>query len=342
MRRVLIMWFCAVAVAAPGWPEEFRIRAVERLVTGPAFADPFRRPMGLAIDPERGILAIGDTGNHRLVLFDGRGRARGSIYWSATDGNGAGEPKCVALDRRGRLFVLDAAEARIEVLSSSGSRLGVLEPDLPAEVAGVVRPQFVAAGASGRLYVLYAGERAGLVVVEPNGTTRRTIGFEAPEAALLQGPLALAVDSSESRIVVLDPPAPQQVKVLSADGALLHGFGAHGEGDGTFSLAAHVTFGPGETLWILDTIRHSISIHATDGAYLGRIGGFGKGPGQLDYPAACGFLSPQRFVVLERGGARFQIFELEPVHFGTSGLATRIELSHSGSPGVDELDLGRR
>jgi hypothetical protein len=274
------------------------------------------------------------------VLFDAMGRSRGSITWANKGKGGAGEPKCVALDGRGRLFVLDAVAAEIEVVSASGSRLGFLQPQLPAGVEELVRPQFLSVGASGRIYVLYAGERAGIAVVEPNGTTSRCIGFEAPEEARLQGPLGLAVDSSETRIVVLDPPALQQVKVFDAEGVLQHAFGEHGEGDGTFSLAAHVVWGPHDTLWILDTIRHSIGVHAADGRYLGRIGGFGRGPGQFNYPTACAFLAANRFVVLERAGARFQIFELEPVE--TSGLASPLESSSSGNTGVEERVFGGR
>jgi DNA-binding beta-propeller fold protein YncE len=326
------------AAAAP-----FVIRGVERIVTGPTFVDVFRRPMGLAIDPSHGILAIGDTGNNRVVLFDSLGRSRGSIHFSTALGAGAGEPKCVAIDRRGRLFVLDAMAATIEVISASGSRLGWLQPQLPAAIVDArAQPQFVAAGPSGRLYVLYSGERAGLVIVEPNGQTSRSIGFGPPESAVLQGPLALAVDSSETRIVVLDPPAPNQIKIFAPDGTLIQSFGEHGEGEGTYSLAAYAAWGPNGTLWVLDTIRHSISIHAADGAYLARIGGYGRDPGALNYPAACGFLSAQRFVVLERGGSRFQIFELEPASLETLGLGSRFENSDSGNTGVDELVSGGR
>ena len=342
MRHALGLGFGALffAQAASGAP--FAIRSIERIVTGPTLADGFRHPMGLAIDTQHGILAIGDTGNHRLVIFDTAGRSRGAIQFTTTGGVGVGEPKCIALDRRGRLFVLDGVESSIEVISASGSRLGWLQPKLPEAAASGVRPQFVTAGPSGTLYVLYGGDRAGLAIVEPNGVTRRTIGFETPGAALLEGPLAVAVDSSETRIVILDPKAPQQVKIFAPDGSLVRSFGGHGEGDGTFSLAAYAAWGPGDTIWVLDTIRHSISIHDAEGTYLGRIGGFGRGPGDLNYPAACGFLSAQRFVVLERGGSRFQIFELESASPGTSGLGSRLENSDSGSAGVDELVSGGR
>ncbi len=341
MWHLKFITLCTVAAWAPCVSGDFAIRTVERVVTGPTLADPFRHPMGLAVDAGRGILAIGDTGNHRLVLFDSMGRSRGAITWASNGKIGAGEPKCVALDGRGRLFVLDAVAGQIEVVSASGSRLGFLQPQLPPGVDGLVRPQFVSVGASGRIYVLYAGERAGIAVIEPNGTTSRCIGFEAPEEARLQAPLSLAVDSSETRIVVLDPPALQQVKVFDPEGVLLLAFGEHGEGDGTFSLAAHVVWGQGDTLWILDTIRHSIGIHAAaDGRYLGRIGGFGRGAGQFNYPTACAFLAANRFVVLERAGARFQIFELEPVE--TSGLGSELERSGSGNSGVEESVPGGR
>jgi hypothetical protein len=42
-----------------------------------------------------------------------------------------------------------------------------------------------------------------------------------------------------------------------------------------------------------------------------RVGGFGHGPGQFNYPAACEFLEDGRIVVLERAGGRFQIVDLD-------------------------------
>jgi hypothetical protein len=58
-------------------------------------------------------------------------------------------------------------------------------------------------------------------------------------------------------------------------------------------------------------MRHSISVFDAQGKHLARVGGFGRGPGQFNYPAACEFLEGDRIVVLERAGGRFQIIDLD-------------------------------
>ena len=69
-------------------------------------------------------------------------------------------------------------------------------------------------------------------------------------------------------------------------------------------------WGPEKTLWVTDTRRHSISAFDKDGFFLGRIGGFGRGPGQFYYPVATSFLADDRMLVLERAGARLQVLEI--------------------------------
>jgi DNA-binding beta-propeller fold protein YncE len=310
--------------------EGVAIRAVHRIIHGPGPAEPFLQPLGLAIDRERQVLLIADTGSHRISLFDVTGRSRGSMSWESDEpGVASGLPRCVALNGRGHLFVLDGLTNEIEVLTGTGSRVGFLRPNLPPEAEEGVHPQFVAVGSSGRIYVLYAGKRAGFAVLEPNGATDRILGFDAPGASPFVTPLAFAVNADESRLAVVDPRAEHQVKILDADGELVTSFGPHGEGKGTFSLPSCIAWGPGETLWISDTIRHSISVFGSEGDYLGWIGGFGPGPGQLYYPSAIAFLSADRIAVLERVGARCQILDLDldfilPDPEGAGQIATRL------------------
>jgi len=86
-------------------------------------------------------------------------------------------------------------------------------------------------------------------------------------------------------------------------------------------------------------MRHSISVYDADGTYKSRICGFGREPGQVSYPSACGFLSAERFVVLERVGSRFQILELEiPISEVSDDLEIGLGLSGSGGSGADEMD----
>jgi len=296
---------CGSSAAAP------EIRSVELITYGPSIMDPFVRPLGFAVDPSHRLIVVADTGNHRLVLLDAAGRSRGSMVCDSGSGAiGACEPRAVAFDPHGRLYVLDNLSPEIEVRTPTGARLARFDPLSPDDAGA--RPQDLDVGASGRLYIAYAGDRAGLLVVEPRGQALETVlrvGF-APDGPF-SGPAAVAVNADETAIAVVDPQAEKTVSIFDATGVLRASFGPHGEGDGTFSMAAQAAWGPGETLWVTDQIRHSISVFERDGTFLGDLGGYGTDPGQFYYPIGVAFLAPDRVAVLERAGARLQVLAVD-------------------------------
>jgi hypothetical protein len=296
------------------------IKSVIAILPGPSALDTFRRPVGLCADARRHIFIVADTGNQRLAIFDEAGRCRGTLAYAqgrpgpVTPGVPqvrTAEPASVAIDARGRLYVLDNIGHTVEVLTALGSHLSWLEPPLPGAAASEAQADYVAVGALGNIHLLYSGAVPGLVIVEPKGDLIASLGFERGDARALRTPICVAVDPQERELAVVDPEAEREVRVLGVDGTLLAAFGTHGEAQGTLSMAVHVAWGPGHSLWVTDTIRHSISIFDDRGAFLDRIGGFGAAPGQFNYPAACAFLGDDRLVVLERAGARCQILEVE-------------------------------
>lgn len=105
------------------------IKSVLLMIQGPSALDTFRRPLGFAADSTRNVLVVADTGNHRLVMLDATGRSRGSLSYITDETRGRlCEPRSVALDARGRFFVVDALGSDIEVLTSMGSRLALISP----------------------------------------------------------------------------------------------------------------------------------------------------------------------------------------------------------------------
>lgn len=81
----------------------------------------FNQPTGLAITPEGHLFVSDGYGNNRVVHFDAEGR-----YVHSWGGLGVrpGEfslPHAIALDRRGRLYVADRNNARVQVFDQDGN-----------------------------------------------------------------------------------------------------------------------------------------------------------------------------------------------------------------------------
>lgn len=313
LRCAVLVTLSTAVVASAHFAEagEPAIKSVLAIVQGPAPLDTFKRPQGLITDPSRGMIVIADTGNHRIATFDSSFRSRGVVVFDQAGGKDPSEPRSIAFGKRMRLFLVDNMSREVEVLTSRGTHLAYLPSLLLEGVGDDARPQDIVIGPSGRIYLLCGGERPGFVVGDSDGRPVTHVGFDSSGTGPFTGPTALDVDPTETMIAVADPMAEKPVLLFSVEGALITAFGRHGEGDGTFSMVSDVTWGPGGTLWVTDTVRHSISVFDAQGTYLGRIGGFGHGPGQFDYPSGCAFLAPDRLVVLERVGARFQVLEVQ-------------------------------
>ena len=341
-RAVLLTLGTAVVALSPSaWAGEPAIKSVLAIVQGPALLDTFKRPQGLTVDPIRGMIIVADTGNHRIATFDSSYRSRGVVVLDSADGKNPSEPRSLAIGGRMRLFLVDNLSREVEVLTPRGSHLAYLPAMIPEGIGDAARPQSIAIGASGRIYLLCGGERPGLVVGESDGRAVTHVGFEPTATGLFTGPTALDVDPTETMLAVADPMAEKPVLLFSVEGDLITAFGRHGEGDGTFSMVSDVTWGPGGTLWVTDTVRHSISVFDVQGTYLGRIGGFGHGPGQFDYPSGCAFLAPDRLVVLERVGARFQVLEVQ-VPASDHPAGATLEQGGSGAAGASLATLQGR
>lgn len=308
-------WALLTATAAGAGEASPAVRSVVQVVYGPSPLDSFRRPLGMAAHPGRALLVVADTGNHRLLLLDATGRSRGGIPCAASDSEGRScEPRAVAFDAQGRLYVAGTLGRGVEVLTATGAVLAQLDPTAADTVASAVHGLAVEAG--GRIWMAISGPHPAVVCMRPNGQVDVRIDHagEAP----LRAPVSVAVSADESLLAVVDADAEHALSVFRTDGTHVASFGSHGEGQGTVSLPTHATWGPSNTLWVTDTLRHSISVFDAKGTFLGKVGGYGQEPGQFDHPVACAFLAEDRLAVLERAGARIQVLEIET----TKGPAT--------------------
>lgn len=162
-------------------------------------------PRGLACGPD-GRIWVADFGHDRIVRFEAGLRSP-----VAFGGKGSGklefkQPSAIAIDARGRVFVADTWNSRIQVLSPEGDWL--------AEMAGgLFGPRGVAVDARGRVYVSDTGNGR-VVRFSPDGKVETEWGRSGPDKGRLNNPMGIAVesggmvwvaDNGNSRLCRFDP-----------------------------------------------------------------------------------------------------------------------------------------
>ncbi|QOY86707.1 NHL domain-containing protein [Paludibaculum fermentans] len=179
---------------------------------------------GIAVDSQ-GNLYISDGNNQRIRKVDANGiittvAGNGSAGFSG-DGGPALQaaffyPEGIALDAQGNLYIADSSNNRIRKITPAGAistvagngNVSFSGDGGQASLAGVHRPEGVAADAQGNLYIAETSDsrvrmvNAAGVISTVAGLTAKTNGFSGdggPAAgATLRGPIGMAVDGSGS------------------------------------------------------------------------------------------------------------------------------------------------
>ncbi len=118
-----------------------------------SFGDPgLTRPTAVAVDEKNQLIYVVDTANHRLAIFDLRGRL---INYFGVRGEEPGQfnfPTDVDLDDQGHVYVLDALNARVQVFDEKGVFLRMFGERGTAE-GSFEMPKNLAVDRQGRVYV---------------------------------------------------------------------------------------------------------------------------------------------------------------------------------------------
>jgi DNA-binding beta-propeller fold protein YncE len=68
--------------------------------------------------------------------------------------------------------------------------------------------------------------------------------------------------------------------------------------------------GPGETILVLDRMRHKVLMFDPDHEVTGEFGSMGAGPGQFYHPTAIAASDDSRVYVAQGYGSRVQVFSI--------------------------------
>lgn len=288
-------------------------------VSQPGPATSLALPMGVAVDTTGGLVIIADSGNHRIRIFDLDGYPINSFLHKVDGLRGPqlGEPKSVAVDRQGTLFILDTQASYVSVMDLLGNPLGRIAPralsvQRPGDASSgdgdeAFMPVALALDPDDRLVLAVGGLKSRIWLLDHDRSVR--LAFDGGEGT--REPLGAVSDlfvDAAGRIYVTDATRVPAVRVFSPDGRELLAFGQRESGNENFSLPASVVATNDGRIWVLDTIRQMVKVFSPEGTYVGMFGGLGRGLGDFTYPTRLATDGRERLYVLEKVGARLTVF----------------------------------
>jgi tripartite motif-containing protein 71 len=239
----------------------------------------FRGPRGVAVDAA-GHLYVADSGNNRIEKFSAGGHIL--AVWGRRHGDGAAgtgpgqfhDPRGLATDRAGDLYVADHGNNRIQKLSPSGRLLA----------------KWGRGGGDGR-----AGRGPGQFK-GPRGVTVNRFGD------------VYVADKGNNRIQEFTA-GGRFLRRWGRGG----GNGGAGTGDGQFHIPYSVAAGPNQ-LYVADTGNNRLQEFSFDGKFIGRLGRHGgdgspgSAPGEFTKPYSVAVGCRGRLYVSDEGNSRIQVF----------------------------------
>jgi sugar lactone lactonase YvrE len=319
----IVVLLAAVVLSCPCFAADSPAEPISVLRQAGA-ATSFAQPMGVAVDTVGGLVIIADTGNHRVRIFDLDGYPISSFPHLVDGPKGPvpGEPKSVAIDRQGILYVLDTQASYIDIMDLLGNSLGRIQPSelaraLPSAPAiGGSSEDFravaLALDSQDRLVLAVGSPRCRIWVLDENRTVVRVFDGSEKGGPALAAVTDLFVDR-EGRIYVTDGAQAPCVRVFSPEGTQLLAFGQKDTGDENFSLPGSVVATADGRIWVVDTIRQVVKVFDRNANLLGMVGGQGVRLGDLSYPSRLATDGRDRLYVLERVGARLTTFRIQPL-----------------------------
>ncbi|MHB0935687.1 MAG: NHL repeat-containing protein [Armatimonadota bacterium] len=289
---------------------------IKYVVTGYTPNQRFSHASGVFYDAARDEVSVADTGNGQVVVFDKNGMPVGRYphFVQGSDGKRQqGEPRSVVVKKNGDVLVTDNLCPYIDVLDFQGRSV---QKVWPGELLGLPRDQVqarcLAMDAQETVYVSITGAVNGILALGPDLSLKAEIARSTLGTSTLRSITGLWV--GKDGVMYVSFAQGQCVRIYGPDGSEKGGFGKHETGPQNFSLPSGVVTDAKNNIWVVDNLRHVVSVfrQGPDGKreYHDMIGGFGGKAGQFAYPSAIGGDGVTRLFVLENTGARLQAFEL--------------------------------
>ncbi|MCK9248707.1 MAG: NHL repeat-containing protein [Solirubrobacteraceae bacterium] len=258
-----------------------------------------RFPQAVGVDPRNGDVVVGDQYSGTIQTFGPTGTPKRSFGGYAH----RGEPGRfdvvggLALDRSGRIFVLDSAHDRIQVISADDGRfittiggpstLKLLNGSRPDRgiIAGGIAVHQAAPGRTVVVFVADSGNHRVVrwaldpVTLKPYTSPRVT---SRAGGVNLQYPQGLGVSPDGRRLYVADNQHHRILVLGSRSLQVVGRAGRHGTGPGEINAPYDVAVDRKDRFYIADNLNGRLNIHDTETLdYVGTAGGRGRTVGRF-------------------------------------------------------------
>lgn len=207
-----------------------------------------------------------------------------NLFDESSQGPGSGlgqlnSPTGIAIGKDGTIYVLNAANGRVDRYDSNGMFLGIwsgrLDSALQLSWNGFQGGGGLKVGPDGLIYIADTWNHA-VIVVSADGTVVRILGNRGvatdigddgkltDQPGLFFGPRDIAV--SEDYIYVTDT-GNERVQIFRHDGTFVSAFGGFGEADGQFIEPTGIALAPDGSVWIADSGNGRLQVFSADGTW---------------------------------------------------------------------------
>lgn len=263
------------------------------------------KPSGIAA--RNGLIYVAEPSAKRITVFNIP--ARKLFRMGVREPNDLKKPMAIALDKIGRVYVLDTEKKKVMVFDA----LGLFLYSIGLE-SGFTFPVAVAASPDGKtIYVVDRGDVANadhkVVAFAPDGSERFRLGPRGAEAGKFNIPLAAAV-GNDGALHIVDA-GNFRVQKFDANGKFLLSFGGNGAELGRFSRPRAIALDAENNIYVSDSGFGNVQIFNPEGQLLLPIGRLTRksAPGNFPLIAAIGVDETGRLYILDHFFKKIEVFK---------------------------------
>ena len=251
----------------------------------------FTSPRWIRVCPYTDTLQIADTQNSRVQILSPEGE-----FLRLVQHEDMKAPCAVTSAADGRIYVLDAGDAKVRVFDGEGR--------LERAIGG--KPAFKSA------FGLALLPNQDLLVTDPEGHCIHLLGPDGTVKALFgqdfKSPSGI---THTDQVYVLDHGLSVVFK-LDAQGQALFRFGKRGTAKGDFSIPKGIAVNDQGQIFVAEALSHRVQIFDPAGNWLTTFGKKGQGEGEFTNPESLACRPGGLIYVLDRGNHRIQVFKYQP------------------------------